>query len=165
MNELSIADEQSSQSVDAVFLQEILGWVLGERLGLPAWELGVRLVDPTEMARVNGHFLQHEGSTDVITFDYSDPAYADPSDEEPFPEGGIRGELYISVEDALEQADAFGTTWQNELVRYGVHGILHLLGYDDLSEEELVEMKSKENAIMDEVEGAFDLRRVEKRVG
>ena len=103
-----------------------------EAMGLEA-ELGFHFVSPREMARVNWRFLQHEGSTDVITFDYGSTAER------------LHGECFISVADAVAQAEAFGTTWTDEVVRYVIHGILHLRGYDDLEPSLRRTMKREEN--------------------
>lgn len=103
-----------------------------EAMGLEA-ELGFHFVSPREMARVNWRFLQHEGSTDVITFDYGSTAER------------LHGECFISVADAVAQAEAFGTTWTDEVVRYVIHGILHLRGYDDLEPLLRRTMKREEN--------------------
>jgi rRNA maturation RNase YbeY len=85
------------------------------------------------MARVNWRFLQHEGSTDVITFDYGSTAER------------LHGECFICVADAVTQAEAFGTTWSDEVVRYVIHAILHLRGYDDLKPDVRRIMKREEN--------------------
>ena len=103
-----------------------------EAMGLEA-ELGFHFVSPREMARVNWRFLQHEGSTDVITFDYGSTAER------------LHGECFISVADAVAQSEAFGTTWTDEVVRYVIHGILHLRGYDDLEPSLRRTMKREEN--------------------
>jgi rRNA maturation RNase YbeY len=80
-----------------------------------------------KMALVNRGFLQHEGSTDVITFDHAEKRSGKRK-------SGIKlhGELFICVDEAILQAKNFKTSWQSEIVRYIVHGVLHLLGHDDL---------------------------------
>ncbi len=97
--------------------------------------------------------MNHEGSTDVITFDHAE----DDSSEE------IYGELFISVADAVKQGREFAATWQSELVRYVVHGILHLCGYDDIDPADRKTMKKEENRIMSELEARRDLTALEKR--
>ena len=101
-------------------------------MGLGA-ELGVHFVGPREMARVNEAFLGHEGSTDVITFDHGST-----------PER-LHGECFISVADAVAQARDFGTSWDAEVVRYVIHAILHLRGFDDLEPAARRVMKRQEN--------------------
>ena len=101
-------------------------------MGLGA-ELGVQFVGAREMARVNEAFLGHEGSTDVITFDHGSS-----------PER-LHGECFISVADAVAQARDFGTSWDAEVVRYVIHAILHLRGFDDLEPAARRVMKRQEN--------------------
>lgn len=162
MKEFSIQDEQKTQRIDAAFLKKLLEHVLDTEVDVAGWELGLNLVEPAEMARVNQEFLQHEGSTDVITFDYNDPDFIEPG--ESTDEGVIlRGEFFVCVADAVEQAEEFETSWQSEVVRYGVHAILHLLGFDDLTPEERTEMKLHENRIMESLEKGFDLSALELR--
>ena len=156
-----VSNRQRAKKVNSRLLKQIVNDLFAE-LGIAEAELGIALVGAKEMARVNWQFLQHEGSTDVITFDYSDSADDDArrlkSEKSEPPHAGsgkfIRGELFICVDDAVTQAREFGTGWQSEVVRYVVHGVLHLLGYDDLEPALRREMKREENRLV---------RRLEKR--
>ncbi len=98
-------------------------------------EIGVHLVGPAEMARVNWGFLRHEGSTDVLTFDHGST------------ERHLHGECFICVADAEAQASEWKTTWSDELGRYLIHALLHLAGYDDLEPTARRVMKRRENAL------------------
>lgn len=81
---------------------------------------------------INQKYLGHDYFTDIITFDYC--------------EGDrLSGDLFISVDSVRENSIEFGTDFKDELNRVIVHGILHLIGYDDSSEEEIAQMRSKEN--------------------
>ncbi len=81
---------------------------------------------------VNLRYLQHDYFTDIITFDYC--------------EGDrLSGDLFISVDSVRENSKEFGTDFDEELHRVIVHGLLHLIGYDDHTEEEQKVMRSKEN--------------------
>ena len=85
---------------------------------------------------INQRYLQHDYFTDIITFDYCD--------------GNIlSGDLFISVESVRENALEYGTEFDEELNRVIVHGILHLVGYDDHAEDDIVVMRSKENYYLD----------------
>jgi rRNA maturation RNase YbeY len=95
------------------------------------------------MARVNWQFLRHEGSTDVITFDHTEKPKAESGKQKQ-----LHGDLFICVDDAVSQAKQFGTDWQSEVARYVVHGVLHLLGYDDLEPHLRREMKREENRLV-----------------
>ena len=81
---------------------------------------------------VNQKYLQHDYFTDIITFDYC--------------EGDrLSGDLFISIDSVRENSIEYGTEFEDELNRVIVHGILHLIGYDDHTEEEQKIMRSKEN--------------------
>ena len=81
---------------------------------------------------MNVKYLGHDYFTDIITFDYC--------------EGDVlSGDLFISVDSVRENASFYGVEFIDELHRVIVHGILHLIGYDDHSEEEIKVMRSKEN--------------------
>ena len=81
---------------------------------------------------VNMKYLQHDYFTDIITFDYC--------------EGDrLNGDLFISVDSVRENAQFYGTEFENELNRVIVHGLLHLIGYDDHTKEDIAQMRAKEN--------------------
>lgn len=81
---------------------------------------------------VNRKYLNHDYYTDIITFDYC--------------EGDLlSGDLFISINSVRENAAFYGTAFENELNRVIVHGVLHLIGYDDHTEEEIAQMRSKED--------------------
>ena len=75
---LTIRSRQKSHPADVWLLRRLAKWTLaktelGQAVEPGAHELGVYLVDPVEMARANWDYLQHDGPTDVITFDYGEP--------------------------------------------------------------------------------------------
>ena len=81
---------------------------------------------------VNIKYLQHDYYTDIITFDYC--------------EGNtLSGDLFISIDSVRENASFYGTAFADELNRVIVHGLLHLIGYDDHTEEDIAQMRAKEN--------------------
>ncbi len=81
---------------------------------------------------VNMKYLQHDYFTDIITFDYC--------------EGNVlSGDLFISVDSVRENSVFFKTEFADELNRVIVHGILHLIGYDDHTPDEQKTMREKEN--------------------
>jgi len=139
--DLLIANRQRTKKINVRLLRQIVS-ALFEELKIESGELGLNLVSTKEMARVNWQFLQHEGSTDVITFDHRGPSVIRHSSLQ------LHGELFICVEDAIAQSKEFKTTWQSEIVRYVVHGILHLLGHDDLKPALRRAMKREENRLV-----------------
>lgn len=154
--ELTIRNRQRSRAIHPRLLREITTKLLSELLKLDEVELGVALVGAKEMARVNWQFLQHEGSTDVITFDHSEEQL---SRKRPKAAGRkICGELYVCVDDAVAQARSFRTSWQAEVVRYIVHGVLHLCGHDDHRETARRVMKREENRLVRLLAKEFSLR-------
>lgn len=85
---------------------------------------------------VNMKYLQHDYFTDIITFDYC--------------EGNkLSGDLFISVDSVKENAVQYNTEFEDELNRVMVHGILHLIGYDDHTESDQKVMREKENYYLD----------------
>lgn len=156
---LTFRNRQRDRRLNLPFLRRIIRHVLMEQLRVPAADLCFHFVTAEEMARVNWQFLQHEGSTDVITFDYSQPAGPAPDARRQTP-SPISGEAFICVADAVKQAGEFKTSWQSEVVRYAVHAVLHLRGYDDLQPAKRRVMKREENRLMRELATAFDLNQL-----
>lgn len=146
---LAFRNRQRVRPLRLALLRRLTRQMLGE-LGVADYELGFHFVEAVEMARVNQTFLQHAGSTDVITFDHGDGASP----------AKLHGEIFISVPDAVEQARDFHTTWPEELVRYIIHGLLHLRGYDDLQPALRRVMKREEERLLRLVAAQFDLREV-----
>ena len=150
-----IANRQRARKINSRLLREIAGALLAD-LKIEEAELGINLVAAREMILVNETFLRHEGSTDVITFDYSSAECGMRSAEL-----NLHGELFICVEEAILQAKRFKTTWQSEIVRYLVHGVLHLLGHDDLKPHLRRKMKREENRLVRKLTKKISLAQIE----
>ena len=148
MNVLAFRNRQRTRSLNLPLLRRVTCRVLEQELGVSQYELGFHFVEPEEMARVNQQFLQHKGSTDVITFDHAGLETGAPN---------LHGEIFISVADAVKQSREFGTTWQSEVVRYIIHGLLHLCGHDDLQPGKRRVMKREENRLLKKVSTQFPL--------
>ena len=100
----------------------------GKRCGAIAYVF----VDDEKILEVNREFLQHDYYTDIITFDYT--------------EGNkISGDLFISLDTVRTNAEDVGATYEEELHRVIIHGILHLCGYKDKSDSEAAQMRAKED--------------------
>jgi probable rRNA maturation factor len=134
--ELAVLNRQRRWAVDVPRVRRLAERLLGEALGLDAWEIGIHLISARAMSRLNQRWLQHEGSTDIITFDLRENAA-----------GPIHGELFISLDDADRQGREFQTSASLELARYIAHGALHLLGFDDLDPEARRVMKREEDRL------------------
>ena len=81
---------------------------------------------------INRRYLRHDYFTDIITFDYCEGKM-------------LCGDLFISLDTVRENAVAYGTSFEDELNRVMVHGLLHLIGYDDHTSGEQKEMRGKED--------------------
>jgi probable rRNA maturation factor len=147
-----IANRQRTKKINARLLRKIAQALLAE-LEIEDAELGINLVGAKEMAELNWKFLRHEGSTDVITFDHADGAHgaARPA---------LHGELFICIDDAVLQAKQFKADWQSEIVRYIVHGVLHLLGHDDHRVAARKKMKREENRLLRRLAKKFSLAQI-----
>ena len=146
-----IANRQRTKKINARLLKQIVAEVFAE-LEITEAELGINLVAAREMTLVNENFLQHEGSTDVITFDHSDSEFGIRNSDLK-----LHGELFVCVDEAILQARQFKTDWQSEVVRYVVHGVLHLLGHDDLRVVARRKMKREENRLVRALAKRFSL--------
>ena len=155
MKVLQLRNRQRERRINTELLTRIIQALLEEELELARYQLALHLVSAPKMAEMNEHFLQHSGSTDVITFDYHD-GYS----EELSKGAELAGEIYISVTDATNQAREFSTTWQAEIVRYAVHGALHLRGHDDLVPAKRRIMKREENRLMRRIAKQFPLAKL-----
>lgn len=147
INELVLRNRRSGRCVDMPLFRRITRYLLEEVLALDQYEIAVHLVGEPEMTRLNESFLGHHGSTDIITFDHL-PA--------PCP-GRLHGELFICLPVAAAQAREFRTTWQSELTRYVGHGLLHLMGFDDLEPARRRVMKAQENRLLKAATGSFPI--------
>jgi probable rRNA maturation factor len=172
---LSIRNRQRVRRINFPMLRRITLQVLREQLRASDFELAIHLVAAREMSRVNWDFLKHEGSTDVITFDHSEEfrvssfgfrggtCHGRLETRNSKLETILHGEVFICLDDAVKQAREFCTTWQSELVRYVIHGLLHLCGHDDLKPAARRLMKREENRLLKAITKSFPLSQLQTR--
>ncbi|MCF0174321.1 MAG: rRNA maturation RNase YbeY [Bacteroidales bacterium] len=127
------------------YFNEQIDFIYKEKVKTRAW---IKIVAESEIRRlgdiniifcsdnyildINQKYLSHDYFTDIITFDYC--------------EGDtLSGDLFISIDSVRENATEYGTEFSEELNRVIVHGVLHLIGYDDHTEEDIKQMRAKEN--------------------
>lgn len=84
---------------------------------------------------INIQYLNHDTLTDIITFDYTSGDV-------------VSGEVYISIERVKENAESLGNSFEDELDRVIIHGVLHLCGYLDKTAEQKKVMRGKEDACL-----------------
>lgn len=127
------------------FSSELDSFRLAEKMKLKKWissviknegfrvgDISYVFCDDAYLLNVNISYLNHDTYTDIITFDYVEGDV-------------ISGDILISVERVAENAKLFDVDFEHELRRVIIHGILHLLGNEDHSEEESARMRTKED--------------------
>jgi len=122
-NEFSLDNEvQLSSWISGVIVSE----------GCNEDEINYVFCDDKYLHKLNVDFLSHDTLTDIISFDYSIGKT-------------LQGDIFISTERVKENAKEFGVTFNLELYRVMVHGILHYCGYKDKLDNEVIEMRNKED--------------------
>lgn len=96
-------------------------------------ELSYVFTSDESLLEINRSYLNHDTFTDIITFDYSDE------------EDVVNGEIIISVDRVKENAEKYEVDFKHELARVMIHGVIHLLGYDDKTPNQKTIMRKKEN--------------------
>jgi probable rRNA maturation factor len=159
-NELHVRNRHPRRRCNARRLAAVLCAALDEELAFllpgrrPRFELAFVLVDDRQMAGLHERYLHQAGPTDVITFDHCGGR------PPPAGEAWICGDIVISLDTARRQAREFGTTWPDEVVRYAVHGVLHLVGLDDHEPAARRRMKRAEDRLVAALAARFDFRRL-----
>ena len=142
----TISFEPETLSAEENLLAEILraADVVGEVYGVASAELSVTLTDDEHIHALNKKFRGVDRATDVLSFAFreSDEPEVIGTDFE------ILGDVIISLERAAAQAQEFGHSFLREVIFLEVHGLLHLLGYDHIDDDERREMETEQKFIM-----------------
>lgn len=114
--------------------RETSAWIkaVAATYGRKIGEVGYMFVDDKKILEVNNEYLGHDYYTDVITFDY------DEGDT-------VNGDIVISLDTVRTNAELFGKTYEEELHRVIIHGILHLCGINDKGPGEREQMEAAED--------------------
>ena len=147
---LELRNLQRAVAVNVPLLRQMVQAFLAELPGAAEFNVAIHLVDTSEITRLNETFLHHKGSTDVVTFDYGG--------ERGFP--ALHGEIFVCLDEAFRQCRRFHTTWQSELVRYIIHGVLHLCGFDDHRFAQRRRMKRVESGFLRRLARDFDFKQL-----
>ncbi len=131
---LNIYSEKKNK-IDKYLIHRLIKFLKNE-LKFTFSAIQINFVSADQITQINKKYLKHDYSTDIVTFDYS-------VRKQP-----IDAELYISVEDARFNARKFGVTFDKEIKRLVIHGILHLLEFDDKTKEKKKIMKRHENNLL-----------------
>ena len=156
---LTLRNRQRLRRVDPRLLRQIVQALLGETWPGGSFDLAIYVVAAPEMTRLNETFLRHKGPTDVITFSYAEAGGRGSC----LCPGLLHGEIFVCADEAVSQARRYHTTWQSELVRYIVHGVLHLLGHDDLQSRGRARMKKAEDGLLRQLARRFDFERLSSK--
>lgn len=114
--------------------RDIADWIRSSARneGYEPGDLNVIFCSDDYLLGINRQYLEHDYLTDIITFDYTE-------------DGKLSGDLFISVDRVRDNAEALNVVFHVELLRVIIHGIMHLAGYKDATEEERKVMRGKEN--------------------
>lgn len=132
-----ITNEQNFVPVDEAKIRKaisLLPW------GNRKMRLSVVYINDAEIAQLNERYLKHQGPTDVLSFPISEQ----------------EGEIVVSAETALEESKARGIEAEGELILYTVHGVLHLIGYDDKDPTEAAKMHAVEKEVITQMGYRWD---------
>ena len=136
-----ISYQTDGVKMPAIRRRDISAWIkavaatYGKRVG----DIGYIFCNDEKILEVNRQYLQHDYYTDIITFDYSDDALLTGRKDT------ISGDLFISLDTVRTNAEQQGTTYDEELHRVIIHGILHLCGINDKGPGEREIMEREEN--------------------
>ncbi len=106
-------------------------------------QLNYIFLDDEKLLEINKKFLQHDEYTDIITFDTCRA-------------NAISGEMYISIDRVIENAQILGEPAEREFLRVLGHGLLHLLGQKDKTDLEAAEMRGKEEIILNKLQAPIN---------
>lgn len=134
-------EDADAFKVDLDVLEKGLSDVLDAK-GKVFGDIAVVFCSDPYILEVNKQYLHHDYFTDIITFDYC--------------EGDVvSGDLIVSVETVMGNAELYKSTYSAELFRVVLHGVLHLCGLGDKSEEEVLEMRAAENHFLSSLINPF----------
>ncbi len=111
--------------------------------------LSITIVDNKKIREINREYRNKDSETDVISFAFEE------SNDYVYPNMRFLGEIYISIDKAKSQAEEYGHSLKRELCFLTVHGLLHLLGYDHIKDEDRVVMRKLEEEILE----SYDAKR------
>ena len=136
---ISVSNTHDTLRLDEALVIALVRHTCAEE-GASIDDLGVVLSDHATVLELNKTYLSHDYITDVLSFPLNDPDGT-----------AVDGEIYVDLDTALERHAEFGVTFQAEACRYIVHGLLHLLGYDDGTPAEKNTMRMKEDQYLEHV--------------
>ncbi|RPI03724.1 MAG: rRNA maturation RNase YbeY [Calditrichaeota bacterium] len=135
--QIDIADAVNCRIMTRDKATQLLEHIFTEHNFHTSCKMLVILTDDESMRTLHHQYFQKNSTTDVISFNLSDR------------DSSLEGEIYICVDVARQNAQEYGVSIENELYRLAAHGILHLLDYDDETEEQRFKMTQWENKALE----------------
>ena len=135
MIEIEIANQQSNLAVDRERLVQAAQAILQDH-GPATCRVSIAVVDDPTIHTLNRQYLQHDYATDVLSFVLEQTHDL------------LEGEVIVSGDTALAQADDYHSTPADELLLYVIHGLLHLVGFDDQTDALRKEMRCAEEVYL-----------------
>lgn len=136
---MSITFEEEGIEFPSIINKDITSNWIGKVASLHQKEVGdltYIFCTDEKILEINNQYLQHDYYTDIITFDYSE-------------EDVISGDIFISLDTVKSNSEKYNTEYKEELLRVIIHGVLHLCGFSDLTDEEEAEMRNLENQALE----------------
>lgn len=131
---MSIVFDVEGVEMPSLKEKEVKEWIkqIAAKFDRKVGELAYIFCSDEKILEVNQEYLQHDYYTDIITFDYSEGKT-------------ISGDMFISLDTVRSNSEQFGTNYDEELLRVIIHGVLHLCGMNDKTDEEERKMRELEN--------------------
>ncbi len=128
-------EDTAKPKISFILLKRWLNTIL-RQYDKNAGEINFIFCSDNYLLEINNKFLKHDYFTDIITFDYCEGLK-------------VSGDIYISLDRVKDNSELFGYSFLDELLRVIVHGLLHLLGYKDKADDEIILMRKLEDKFVD----------------
>ena len=133
MRKIKIFNTKRDTRIRPAALKKLARAVFSQERGRKKVKLGIILCDDAHITELNKKYLSKEYSTDVLSFILEQK------------ESYLEGEIYINLDKVTEQAGEYEVSFENELCRILIHGVLHILGYRDTTESARKKMSERED--------------------
>lgn len=150
-NAVRATNRNGSYRINEAFVEKLATGVLRMLKKAKDAEIEIVFLDDRAIRKLNREFKHEDSATDVLSFRI---------DREEFGRKKFLGEVVISLDTAARNSKLFGTAFEFEAMRYVIHGILHLFGYDDLNERDRAKMWSQQERILNDLCCREDLSKV-----